>query len=480
MLDPFDEAVSLASRIRRKEVSAVEVVSAYIDRIDRFNPALNAIIWRNDEEALAAARAADERTARGDDLPPFHGVPVPVKELNMVAGQPCTMGSLGIDPTPRTETDLSVQRLVEAGFILFGRSNSPEMGPMSVTENRRFGQTRNPWDTRLSPAGSSGGAAVAVAAGMSPIAHASDGGGSIRMPSSACGVVGLKPARGRVPQRLPVWEHATVDGAITRTVGDAAALLDVMSVPDRTTLYQAPAPERAFRDEVGRPNRRLRIGLMLDAPTGVPVDPECVQAAHLLAAELESQGHVVEPANPTLYSYEATMAYVDVLINAWLHHTPYDHPELAEPYIQGRMARAREFHAGEYVRAASLVHRESQQIVSQWGDAFDVLLTPTMATTPPPLGVVLAEANAQFDGPRLRETQMISFTYFSNLSGLPAITLPVHMSAAGVPVGAQLVAGPYDEATLVRLASAVEPAFDWAARTPVEQLAEIERQGAAA
>jgi amidase len=466
MIDAFDSAVSLAERIRRREISSVELVSLCIERMDRYDGDLNAIIWRDDEQALKCAQAADARAAAGERLPAFHGVPIPVKDLHFAAGQPCTMGSLGIGDQPRDRSDLSVELLERAGFILLGRSNTPEMGPMSVTENRRFGVTRNPWDLDRSPAGSSGGAAAAVAAGLVPVAHASDGGGSIRMPASACGLVGLKPARGRVPQRFPAWEHGTTEGAITRHILDTAAVLDVMSVPDRTLFYHAPPNGRPYREEVGADPGRLRIGLMLDAPTGVPVEPQCAEAALVLARELEAQGHRIDPVSPRMFSFEAATAYVEVIVNASLYLTPYERPELAEPYLQRRRERAKDFHIGEYVQAAALIHEESREIVAQWGRDFDVLLTPTMATLPPEVGVVLAEANAQPDGLRLTETQMISFTSFCNLSGLPAITLPVHHAPNGLPVGAQLVGAPFDEATLIRLAASVEPTFGWTRRIP--------------
>jgi amidase len=186
-VNPFDSAVSLAAAVRSKQLSPVEIAETYLDRIDRYDPQINAFVWRNDDEVRAAAKRAEQAVMNDEDLPPFHGVPIPIKDLNAVAGQPNTFGSLGVSDTPAEESDLSVALLAEAGFIFMGRTNTPEMGPMSVTENRRYGITRNPWDPRYSPGGSSGGAAASVLAGMAPIAQASDGGGSIRMPSSCCG-----------------------------------------------------------------------------------------------------------------------------------------------------------------------------------------------------------------------------------------------------------------------------------------------------
>lgn len=459
-------AVSLAAAIRRREVSSVELVTEAIARRDRYDGELNAIVWHDDAASLAQAREADAAVARGDDLPPFHGVPIPIKELTWVAGQPGTFASLGVTDAPREHSDLVVDQLLRAGFVLFGRSNSPEAGPMSVTENQRFGVTRNPWDPRYSPAGSSGGAAVAVAAGYTPVAHATDGGGSIRMPSSATGLVGLKPSRGRVPTAMPGWEHSITDGAITRHVVDMAAMLDVLSRVDRRAPYVAPAPERPFVDEVGAAVAPRRVGLLLDAPNGVPVEPEARRAAELLATALEGLGHRVEPVQPRLYSYEAVMGFLDVIVNAWLWATPYDDPELAEPYIRARRARGREFGAPDYAIAAARLYAETAQILPQWGTDFDVLLTPTMAAPPPLVGTVLAEANDDFAGPRVAENQMVAFTAFCNIAGLPAISLPVHMSEEGLPVGAQLVGGPFGESELLRLASSVEEHFGWTTRIP--------------
>ena len=267
-MDPFGSAVGIAFAIRKRELSPVEVVDMYLDRIDRLDPAVGAFVWRNDEAVRAAARRAEQAVLDGSELPPFHGVPVPIKDLTQVEGQPATYGSLGVSDVPRTRTEPVVTRLLNAGFLLMGRTNTPEMGLLTTADNHRYGNTRNPWNTDHSSGGSSGGAAAAVAAGLAPVAHANDGGGSIRMPSSACGLVGLKPSRGRVPQAVMGWEHTTVEGAITRYTRDAAALLDVMSVPDRLAMYQAPPPGRPFADEIGRDGGGLRIGLLTDGAHG--------------------------------------------------------------------------------------------------------------------------------------------------------------------------------------------------------------------
>ncbi|MDR6989143.1 amidase [Paenarthrobacter nitroguajacolicus] len=459
-MDPFASATSLATAIRNKEISPVEVVESYLERIDAGNPLINAIIWRNDDDVLAAAREAERALLANEEIGPFHGVPIPIKDLSDVAGQPNTQSSLSIDPHLRDESDLSVLKLQRAGFLLMGRTNSPELGPLTVSENPRHGATRNPWNPEFTPGGSSGGAAAAVAAGFAPVAHASDGGGSIRVPSSACGLVGLKPSRGRVPQAVFAWEHSTVQGAITRTVEDAAGLLDAMSGQDTLAWYSAPQPDRPFSQEPGTDPGRLRVGVLLDAPTGMPVDEECVEAALKLAKMLEDAGHVVFPATPQLFSAEAIEAF-QIIISASVWATPFDDPSKVDPYIAHRIRQAEGFHSGQYASAAAMMQVESRKLVSQWGRDFDVLLTPTMATTTPRVGVVREEANANPGGLRETELRMISFTSFCNTAGLPAVSLPVHTDATGLPVGAQLVGGPFAEATLFRLAAQAEDHFRW-------------------
>src|SRR5436309_3204962 len=263
--------LELADSLRRREVSAAELLDACLEEVDRLNGELNAVVWRDDEAARTAAAEADQRLADGDGAP-FLGVPMPIKDLTEVQGWPISYGSRGRDETPwEGNTELCVEALARAGFVLACKTNTPEFGHITVTENLRFGPAHNPWDLDRSPGGSSGGAAAATAGGMFPAAHANDGGGSIRIPAACCGLVGLKPSRGRVPRLNQSWLGAIVEGAVTRTVADAAAILDALSVPDPLAWYNAPAPARPFRDEVGADPGRLRIGLMDHGPNGMPI-----------------------------------------------------------------------------------------------------------------------------------------------------------------------------------------------------------------
>lgn len=466
MLSPFTPAIEVAAAIRRRDVSPVEVTEAFLRRIEQHNPALGAIVWIDSEASLAEARAAEAAVLRGDELGPLHGVPFPVKDLADAAGQPTYFGSLGLDETPKTEDEPAIALLRGAGATLLGRSHAPEAGTMTVSETRRFGIARNPWDLSCSPGGSSGGAAAALAAGLAPFAHASDGGGSIRVPASSCGLVGLKPARGRVPTKLIGWEHAATEGAEARTVRDAALLLDVLAAFEPRAMYNAPRPERAFLEALEIPARRLRIALVTDAPGGLPVDEEVAAAARAAARLLERLGHDIVEVPLTTYSGAAVEGYITHIMDAAVGSIPYVHPELAEPYLQARRRRAHETSSADYVRSALRIQEESWQVAAQFGRDFDVVLTPTMARLPAPAGELVDEANSQPDEMRLREAQMVAFTSWVNLAGLPAISLPLGMSLGGLPIGVQLVGAPWGEATLLSLAAAIEAAAPWRDRIP--------------
>lgn len=461
MISPTSSALDIGAAIRAGDVSPVEVTEMYLAEIDARNEAINAIVWIDREDSLRRARESEQRIRSGEARSPFEGVPIPIKDLSSVAGQPNTMSSLAVSDEPRTETDIDVRLLEQAGFVLLGRSNSPEFGPLTASENARHGKTRNPWNLEYTSGGSSGGASAAVAGGFAPIGHASDGGGSIRVPSSVTGLVGLKPSRGRVPDEVRGWEHSTTSGVITRTVADSAAALDVLSPFDPLAWYSAPQPVRPFATEVGADPGKLRIGLLLDSPAGLEVDPINAQAASRAAKELESLGHTVEPVRPFLFSPEAGKGFVDLIISASVFASPYEDVEKVDPYIRYRIEQAKRYHSGEYAALAGQLQYETRQVNAQFGRDFDLLLTPTMAVPTPRVGEVYDEANQTPDAPRLTEARQVTFTAWVNIAGLPAISLPVHTDDQGLPVGAQLVGGPFGEATLIRVASQLESVFDW-------------------
>jgi amidase len=463
-LGPFSPALELAAGLRRRELSSVELLDACLGAVDELGPQLNAVIWRNDEEARAAAAEADRRLAAGERAP-FLGVPLPIKDLTPVAGWPVSYGSRGAPAGVSTEGELVVDALVRAGFVLCGRTNTPEFGVITVAENSRYGITRNPWDPTRSPGGSSGGAAAAVAAGMFPIAHANDGGGSIRIPASYCGLVGLKPSRGRVPRLTQSWLGAVVEGVVARTVADSAAALDAIAGPDPFAWYNAPAPARPFAEETDTPPGSLRIGLMAQAPLGIPTDESCSAAARAAAAALEELGHVVEEVEVPTISEELVPSFIVLTQGGLADYEGVDWSAV-EPHIAHQRRLSSELGAYDYVLAAGTLERLSRREIMRWGRDFDVLLTPTSAILPPQAGAVLEAQHAAPDQPVFDVVASVSFTAFGNVTGLPAASLPLHWTEDGLPVGVQLVAGPWQEARLIALAAQLEQARPWADRRP--------------
>jgi amidase len=463
-LGPSSPALELAAGLRSRELSAVELLDACLAAVDERNPQLNALIWRNDEDARAAATEADRRLADGEQAP-FLGVPLPIKDLTPVAGWPVTYGSNGAPAGVSDESELVVDALARAGFVLCGRTNTPEFGVITVAENSRYGLSHNPWDTTRSPGGSSGGAAAAVAGGMFPIAHANDGGGSIRIPASYCGLVGLKPSRGRVPRLAQSWLGAVVEGVVARTVADSAGVLDSIAGPDPLAWYNAPAPARAFAEETRASPGRLRIGLMAQAPLGMPTDDSCSTAARAAGAMLEELGHTVEEVDVPTFSEEMLPPFI-VLTQGGL--ADYDGVDWAavEPHVAYGRSQSSELGAYDYVLAARTLEKLSRREVVRWVRDFDVLLTPTSAVLPPLAGAVLEAQHATPDQPVFDVIASVAFTAFGNATGLPAVSLPLHWTEAGLPVGVQLVGGPWEEARLIALAAQLEEARPWLERRP--------------
>ena len=462
---PTSPALDIAAALRARELSAVELLDACLAAVDDRNPELNAVIWRDDEAARAAARDADARLAAGEGSP-FLGVPIPIKDLTPVAGWPVTYGSNGASDEPSEESELVVEALQRAGFVLCGRTNTPEFGPITVAENDRYGASRNPWDGDRSPGGSSGGAAAAVAAGMFPIAHANDGGGSIRIPAAYCGLVGLKSARARVPRRAQTWMGAVVEGVVTRTVADAAAVLDVTAGPDPLAWNNAIPPERPFAEELGAAPGKLRIGLMAEAPLGIPTAPDCVDAARDAAALLEELGHEVEEVEVPTVSAELVPSFTAIAAAGLADYEGVDWDKVEPHNRHSHRVASEEISAYDYVVAAQTLERLSRREVARWGRDFDVMLTPTSAILPPLAGAVLEAQHAAPEQATFDVVASVCFAAFANVTGLPAISLPLHWNDDGLPVGAMLTGGPFDEATLIRLGAQLEAARPWTDRAP--------------
>jgi len=371
------------------------------------------------------------------------------------------------------------RRLRAAGMVVVGRTNTPELGILPTTEPAAYGPTRNPWDTSRSTGGSSGGSAAAVASGMVPLGHANDGGGSIRIPASECGLVGLKPSRARVPLG-PEWGDVmgglVCELAVTRTVRDTAAVLDAVAGPAPGDPYAAPPQERPYADEVGAGPGRLHIGMQSAAFGGtVATHPDCVAAVESAATVLESLGHVVEPAHVSALD---APEFIEAFLLVWSAGTAYDvdhhwpdrlgHPlteDDVEPLTWALADAGRSASGADFLDARHKLQRISRQVAEWYEGGFDLLLTPTIAEPPPLLG--------QFDSPvdnplhgLLRAAEIVPFTPAFNVTGQPAISLPLHWSGQGLPIGVQLVARYGREDVLLRVAAQLEEAVPWAARRP--------------
>jgi amidase len=461
------DATDQAALVARGEVTPAELLEAALERIERLDPELHALTFRWFDEA---------RSTAAGELPdgPFRGVPFLLKDLHAhMAGRPLSNGNVALaeaaPSSPRSTT--LVERYEAAGFVIAGRTNSPELGSVPTTEPVAWGPTRNPWDLDRTPGGSSGGSGAAVASGMVPIAHASDGGGSIRIPASCCGLVGLKPTQGRItvgPYRDE--SNLGVEHCLSRTVRDTAALLDATHGPGVGDTVLAPAPARPYLDEVGADPGRLRIGLLDHAPQGTPIDDDCAEAVRGAAAMLEGLGHHVEPgfpealADPTVtgrfLALWATGMAMGLRGCEELLGRPLAEDEV-EPVNWVQAEYAKTLHAtdlAEALAASAAFRRRTQQ---WWADGWDLLLTPTLGEVPLALGSLANDPENPLH-PLARAGAFVPFTPAWNMTGQPAISLPLHRTAEGVPVGVQLVAAYGREDVLIQVAAQLEAAHPWA------------------
>ncbi len=484
------DATALAQLVRSGELSASELVEAAIARIEARNPAINAVVQRSFERARAEA-AAVEQLPEG----PLRGVPFLLKDLKALdAGQRVSNGSRLFAEFRATQDDELVRRFKAAGLIVCGRTNTPEFGILGVTEPELFGPTRNPWDRERTPGGSSGGAAAAIAAGMVPAAHGSDGGGSIRIPASNCGLFGLKPSRGRVPLLSPdaSWGGLATHGVLSRSVRDSAVLLDAIAGPMLDASADAlPAPARPFRAQLEQDPPKLRIALWTDALLADATAPACVAAAEHAATLCESLGHAVERATPKFDRRALTRAYL-LMVAAGT-------AALVRNYERerGRKAAAGELEpktrlmrtigevlgAGEYLQELGLIHRASAQVLEFFRD-YDLLLTPTLAQPPLRVGEIHTTAVERIGArvlcaapskrvlmallEQLAEDPLAPNpnTQLFNLTGQPAMSVPLHWDAQGLPIGAQFAGRLGAEGLLLQLGRQLEQAQPWFDRRP--------------
>ena len=465
------DGTAQAALVKKGEIKPIELVEAAIERIEKVNPELNAVIAPLYDSARNAALA---------NIPdgPFAGVPYLMKDNNAsVAGAPTSLGTALLkDYIPRQDSELT-KRLKKAGLIILGKTNTPEFGLLPTTEPRRYGPTHNPWNPEKTTGGSSGGSAAAVASGMVAMAHASDGGGSIRIPASCCGVFGMKPTRARNPLGPNFGDLISglvCEHAVTRSVRDSAALLDATAGPDVGDPYWAPPPMRPFREEATIEPNRLKIAFTLDSMMEIPPHEECVKAIKDTAALCSDLGHAVGEAGPALSCDR--QVYEEAFTVLWLSSCASTveaisriggfAPDAAyyEPLTWALYEKGREFRASEYLAAMETLQRMSREICGFFED-YDVLLTPVLAEPPVDLGTFDAPADTPMSAWD-RVGRFATYTPLFNATGQPAMSVPLHWSGDGLPIGSHFVGRFGDEATLFRLAAQLEKARPWANRRP--------------
>ena len=471
------DATAQAALVRSGEASPVELVEAAIERIEALNPELNAVIHRFYEEAVAEAAG---------ELPdgPFKGVPFLLKDLGAtLAGQPFHLGmKLLKDAGFRAPLDSYLGlRFKQAGFVTVGKTNLPELGILPTTEPEAYGPTRNPWDTNRSSGGSSGGSAAAVASGMVPVAHANDGGGSIRIPASSCGLLGLKPSRQRIsegPLIGDIMSGLTTELVVSKSVRDTASILDAVHGPAPGDPYVAPEPERPYADELDAELSPLRIGVSEQpAIPGLESHPDCLTAVRDAAALLESLGHEVEHSTPIDKAIAVALDLEDTFLTRWAAGQAATLDQFSvllgreieaddvEPLTWAMAEIGRGRSAARYLRDVG-IHQGLGRAVAAWHESgFDLQLTPTMAAPPVPLGTHDQSGPDPMEAYRKALVQG-AFTAPYNATGQPAISLPLYVNDDGLPVGVQLVAPLGREDLLIAIAAQLEQARPWADRRP--------------
>jgi len=456
---PACDATELAEQIRTGETTPQDVLERSIERIEAVNPGINAVIHPLFEKART-------QIAKGEVCDgPFRGVPLLVKDLLCATeGDPyhAGMGLLREHEWVAPRDSYLAQRFRSAGFVVMGRTNTPELGASATTEPLAYGPTRNPWNTDHSTGGSSGGSAAAVASGMVTVAHGNDMGGSIRIPASACGLLGLKPSRGRVspgPEHVQVWGPLGTDSVLTRSTRDLAAILDVISGPMPGDLFTAPAPKQPFIEEVSADPGCLRVGVLPDEwDSAFEVDEECRKAVTITTQRLLALGHEVDmDAPPGLApgrepGGQVVGAYIREELLAWGRKLGRGiKQDDVEPWTWRLAESGRRQSAAQYLTALEERLHHARGLSQWWEQGHDILLTPTMPRLPPKLGLDPKDINTTYG----------RFTIPWNFSGQPALSLPIHISPSGLPVGAQLVAAYGREDLLIRLAAQLERMQPW-------------------
>ncbi|MEM7370628.1 MAG: amidase [Bacteroidota bacterium] len=465
------DGLAQAELIRKGEIHPSELIELSINAIEQLNPQLNAVIQFFYDEARATAKGS---------LPegPFKGVPFLVKDtIAAYKGSPTMTGTKLLSAAVADRDSTLVKRYREAGLITLGKTNLPEFGLLPVTEPTDFGATHNPWDLSRTPGGSSGGSAAAVAARIVPVAHANDGGGSIRIPASCCGLFGLKPTRGRNPLGPNFGELISglaAEHIVSISVRDSAAMLDATAGPEPGDLYYAPPQVASYLEEVGKAPRKLKIGFTTRTPMGGKIDSQCANAASKAAQLLESLGHeVFEQELPRVFDGK-TIAHMFTLMWAAGATTPLSllkritkqepKPEMVEPMTWALYQIAKNTSAADYEMARLGLHRVARAI-GQLFTEIDVWLSPSLGEIPVPIGEFAQSAENPM-APFLRSSSFSPFTALFNVTGQPAASVPLYWSEEGLPIGIQLVGRFGDEATLFRLSGQLEQALPWANKLP--------------
>lgn len=484
------DGLGLAELVRNKQITATELVEEAINRIELHNPKINAVIYKMYDQARAAAKGE----LRGG---PFDGVPFLLKDLHATyAGAPTSSGNRLLKDIPISYDSEIVRRFKAAGLIILGKTNASEFGLVPYTEPEAFGPTRSPWDLNRTPGGSSGGSAAAVAARLVPMAHGSDGGGSIRIPASCCGVLGLKPSRGRVPTGPDwgeMWRGFSIEHVLTRSVRDSAAILDAIAGADTGAPYSAPPQVRSFLQEVITEPGRLRVAFTAHPLVGHTVHDDCKKGLEATVRLLQQLGHEVIEAKPKIEVEAFGVAFLTIIAGEtradieWTAQLAKRRPALAEfdvgTYAVGMIGQA--LSAADYAKAARYLQTAGREI-ARFFEQYDVLLTPTLSQPPVPIGALKPSSREQtlvkligslkahwllnalgVIKPIAAQTfDFIPYTPPFNVTGQPAMSVPLHWNETGLPVGMQFAGRFGDEATLFRLAGQIERAQPWFDRAP--------------
>jgi Asp-tRNA(Asn)/Glu-tRNA(Gln) amidotransferase A subunit family amidase len=457
-------ALDLAAAIRARRVSPVELVEAVLAQVDRLNPQLTAIVTRTDELARQQARQAEEAVMRGDELPPLWGVPITIKDLHLTAGIRTTLGSKLFEHFVPDHDQPIVERFKRAGAIILGKTNTSEFGLIPLAANALFGDSHNPWDGRFNTGGSSGGGAAAVACGMGPLASASDGGGSIRIPATFCGIFGLKPQMGRVPH-VPFprgWESLSHQGVLSRTVRDTALALDVLAGPHALDRWSLPATGRSFLSACTGEARGLRLAW---SPRlgDLPVEPEVLAACQQAAERFEQLGCHVTPLDldlPDLGPAQQTIVLCEAAVGMQARRAEWE--QSIFPPTRKMLPNADKLTYYDLVRA-QWAREEYWEKISPIFEQYDALLTPTAPITAPLNGTLGPKT---IEGRAVRPLSWLGHVVPANMTWQPAASMPVGFDSQILPIGLQIIGRQHDEWTVLRLASTYEAAFPWADRKP--------------